>query len=118
MENEKTPQEQLQRMVRSALRLYRRALRGEQVTVAAQKAAADVLKAAGLIGDNAAAPSLPANIRVSFLPMRLDDDGNPIVTNAKREPGTTPGPESNSGGPVTGEVQNDNGGSPVGQDVL
>jgi hypothetical protein len=111
----RTPQQQLQAMVAGALRLYRRALRGDKVTVSAQKAAADVLKAAGLIGDNAQAPALPANIRVQFLPMRLDEHGNPVVDEQPdSQPADSACAEPNAGCAEPGEVPGGNGGPPVG----
>lgn len=53
-------------MIQSALRTYRSALNGGDVTTAQQRAAEGVLRAAKLIGDNARTPEKKRKIEVNF----------------------------------------------------
>lgn len=87
-----TAADRLAKLIKPALKLYKRAIAGEDVTVAQQKAAEGVLRAAGLLGEGAIAGLEDKNrpVEIKFIPIKLNENDE-IVSDCSQnstEPGT------------------------------
>jgi hypothetical protein len=78
------PTDQVRDLIPSALSTYKDALTGKKVSVAAEKAATNILKTHGLIGDSAAGPT-NKKLKICFIEIGTDEDGNPIILGPRSE---------------------------------